>query len=135
MDATPYTLFFSIFYICLFFYLFVLCLLFFFFFNNPPPPKFSPFPLPAPLPIGSRGVQRAWLQPRRYAVAVDSLGREYRGESQQEAAEQHELGGTGHGAALEVQPQRGDRKSTRLNSSHLVISYAVFCLKKKKIRR
>src|SRR5256885_11197967 len=27
---------------------------------------------------------------------------------------------------------RGDRKSTRLNSSHLVISYAVFCLKKKK---
>src|SRR6266446_9853997 len=28
------------------------------------------------------------------------------------------------------QPQ--DRKSTRLNSSHLVISYAVFCLKKKK---
>src|SRR5256885_12523787 len=29
----------------------------------------------------------------------------------------------------------GDRKSTRLNSSHLVISYAVFCLKKKKTRQ
>src|SRR5256885_12807530 len=28
-----------------------------------------------------------------------------------------------------------DRKRTRLNSSHLVISYAVFCLKKKKIAR
>src|SRR2546426_5601220 len=28
--------------------------------------------------------------------------------------------------------RRQDRKSTRLNSSHLVISYAVFCLKKKK---
>src|SRR5205807_8174870 len=28
-----------------------------------------------------------------------------------------------------------DRKSTRLNSSHLVISYAVFCLKKKKKKR
>src|SRR4051795_2792604 len=27
---------------------------------------------------------------------------------------------------------RGDRKSTRLNSSHTLISYAVFCLKKKK---
>src|SRR5437667_4947854 len=27
-----------------------------------------------------------------------------------------------------------DRKSTRLNSSHITISYAVFCLKKKKIR-
>src|SRR5688500_19743886 len=34
-----------------------------------------------------------------------------------------------------VQPGRRvrDRKSTRLNSSHLVISYAVFCLKKKRI--
>src|ERR1039457_6073708 len=30
------------------------------------------------------------------------------------------------------QPVKVDRKSTRLNSSHLVISYAVFCLKKKK---
>src|SRR5256885_10707400 len=29
-------------------------------------------------------------------------------------------------------PPDPDRKSTRLNSSHLVISYAVFCLKKKK---
>src|SRR5437870_8063081 len=28
-----------------------------------------------------------------------------------------------------------DRKSTRLNSSHVAISYAVFCLKKKKISR
>src|SRR5258708_26950602 len=28
---------------------------------------------------------------------------------------------------------RGDRKSTRLNSSHQIISYAVFCLKKKKV--
>src|SRR5438552_9721553 len=28
----------------------------------------------------------------------------------------------------------GDRKSTRLNSSHQIISYAVFCLKKKKKR-
>src|SRR6476660_10131060 len=29
-------------------------------------------------------------------------------------------------------PRRRDRKSTRLNSSHQIISYAVFCLKKKK---
>src|SRR5688500_19792268 len=33
--------------------------------------------------------------------------------------------------ALIVSPNTTDRKSTRLNSSHLVISYAVFCLKKK----
>src|SRR2546426_2221541 len=32
-----------------------------------------------------------------------------------------------------VMSNTSDRKSTRLNSSHLVISYAVFCLKKKKI--
>src|SRR5690242_21149628 len=31
-----------------------------------------------------------------------------------------------------VRLSRGDRKSTRLNSSHMSISYAVFCLKKKK---
>src|SRR5438034_8141307 len=30
---------------------------------------------------------------------------------------------------------KGDRKSTRLNSSHTVISYAVFCLKKKNVAR
>src|SRR5256885_6399536 len=37
-------------------------------------------------------------------------------------------------APLRVERRRhqADRKSTRLNSSHLVISYAVFCLKKKK---
>src|SRR5256885_7323729 len=33
---------------------------------------------------------------------------------------------------LKRKDKRGDRKSTRLNSSHLVISYAVFCLEKKK---
>src|SRR5438067_2943795 len=32
------------------------------------------------------------------------------------------------------QPWQADRKSTRLNSSHVSISYAVFCLKKKKKR-
>src|SRR2546426_4926669 len=32
----------------------------------------------------------------------------------------------------QAQEAKEDRKSTRLNSSHLVISYAVFCLKKKK---
>src|SRR3712207_8672222 len=32
----------------------------------------------------------------------------------------------------ELKNQNGDRKSTRLNSSHANISYAVFCLKKKK---
>src|SRR5256885_2506638 len=50
--------------------------------------------------------------------------------------------GTSGRIVIEVEPElkkqvyavlalSGDRKSTRLNSSHLVISYAVFCLKKK----
>src|SRR4051812_49661965 len=44
----------------------------------------------------------------------------------------------GGGIVLQGGPRRGDdpqardRKSTRLNSSHMSISYAVFCLKKKK---
>src|SRR5438552_11473497 len=33
----------------------------------------------------------------------------------------------------EARHRQGDRKSTRLNSSHQIISYAVFCLKKKKV--
>src|SRR2546426_8426537 len=41
-----------------------------------------------------------------------------------------DLGGAGRMMARSHQ----DRKSTRLNSSHLVISYAVFCLKKKKYK-
>src|SRR5256885_7275974 len=40
------------------------------------------------------------------------------------------LGAYGHGPGRHG---ARDRKSTRLNSSHLVISYAVFCLKKKNI--
>src|SRR5256885_12467412 len=42
-----------------------------------------------------------------------------------------DLGETHRQLLARVHLVRGDRKSTRLNSSHLVISYAVFCLKKK----
>src|SRR5258708_27242431 len=40
--------------------------------------------------------------------------------------------GIGRRLAKLVRESRRDRKSTRLNSSHQIISYAVFCLKKKK---
>src|SRR5207253_10474259 len=47
--------------------------------------------------------------------------------------------GAARGAAGALLPggdaERQDRKSTRLNSSHVAISYAVFCLKKKKKQR
>src|SRR5256885_10413493 len=53
----------------------------------------------------------------------------------QHAAEEPRGAGdeVGHERTLGVRPGNHgeDRKSTRLNSSHLVISYAVFCLKKK----
>src|SRR5256885_6378227 len=48
-----------------------------------------------------------------------------------EAAARPRGGGRARGAGSGGRAVR-DRKSTRLNSSHLVISYAVFCLKKKK---
>src|SRR5436190_17314988 len=43
-----------------------------------------------------------------------------------------EGGGDGRSMPRARRQERRDRKSTRLNSSHTVISYAVFCLKKKK---
>src|SRR2546430_9002877 len=42
----------------------------------------------------------------------------------------HRARGVGHPGAAARAPRRRDRKSTRLNSSHSQISYAVFCLKK-----
>src|SRR3989442_10233430 len=41
-------------------------------------------------------------------------------------------GGALHRGGVDATSVEGDRKSTRLNSSHVRISYAVFCLKKKK---
>src|SRR5690606_40553839 len=42
--------------------------------------------------------------------------------------------GRGYGSAWTCGPTASDRKSTRLNSSHVKISYAVFCLKKKNVQ-
>src|SRR2546426_9405698 len=62
-------------------------------------------------------------EPRRHlALRAVSIGQLVGGDAP--GAQQRPVGvGSNHHA---------DRKSTRLNSSHLVISYAVFCLKKKK---
>src|SRR5690606_39574049 len=45
------------------------------------------------------------------------------------------VGGGRRARSRDRRPDREDRKSTRLNSSHVKISYAVFCLKKKKSNR
>src|SRR5262245_62582318 len=68
------------------------------------------------------------------AVRVEVVsGRErHRHEHLQVEAEEHELRrqNAGDDVGLRIHDD-ADRKSTRLNSSHLGISYAVFCLKKK----
>src|SRR5256885_3172969 len=58
------------------------------------------------------------------AIVVDVLGVDYLATP---------VGGSVLGPLRVERGPRLDRKSTRLNSSHLVISYAVFCLKKKKL--
>src|SRR3712207_9498728 len=52
--------------------------------------------------------------------------------AQNAAGEERAEGDDLRDAVLAVAPLHVDRKSTRLNSSHANISYAVFCLKKKK---
>src|SRR5690606_39863074 len=47
------------------------------------------------------------------------------------SAQDHHPGPSGKACRGSRQPAHRDRKSTRLNSSHVKISYAVFCLKKK----
>src|SRR5256885_5700890 len=74
-----------------------------------PPPPLSRSPIP-PYHPDTPEVRRDWAQ---YHDTISIMDREV--------------------ADLLAQLEAdGDRKSTRLNSSHLVISYAVFCLKKKK---
>src|SRR5437899_4105604 len=51
--------------------------------------------------------------------------------SQRRAGSEIHLRGSGGNLVIGEQSSATDRKSTRLNSSHLGISYAVFCLKKK----
>src|SRR5256885_6898652 len=68
-----------------------------------------------------------------YTTLFRSLPQPLGGDAQ---AVQHAAREAGSGRCVPRQESQrtGDRKSTRLNSSHLVISYAVFCLKEKKNR-
>src|SRR5438034_7935193 len=64
-------------------------------------------------------------------VDIDKLAHRYTAEFRYRY--RHFFGGLEYGLkSWEITSLNGDRKSTRLNSSHTVISYAVFCLKKKK---
>src|SRR5699024_12157722 len=88
-----------------------------FLFAATPPPHIYPLSLHDALPIchlafGSRGSG---------SIFCDTVS-----DSPKENAGAASRGGLAGGGEL-----AGDRKSTRLNSSHVSISYAVFCLKKK----
>src|SRR5215475_16074169 len=78
--------------------------LFIFFFNDTATPEINPLSLHAALPIS----RRHCAGPGRINATQDGV------------------------RVLAAREGGGDRKSTRLNSSHVKISYAVFCLKKKK---
>src|SRR5215467_15931541 len=86
---------------------FIGTILFFFFFNDTATTEIYTLSLHDALPIS------AWFSERSLAKCPY-------------------CGSANHGGMLRESTFCRDRKSTRLNSSHLVISYAVFCLKKKK---
>src|SRR5256885_11034429 len=70
---------------------------------------------------------------QRHGLRVDIIDVEWGEGAPAERIEEILRGDTQHEikGVLIVHNETADRKSTRLNSSHLVISYAVFCLKKK----
>src|SRR5207249_11499262 len=88
-----------------------------FFFMLPPPPRSTLFPYTTL--FRSLGLS----SPAQYAAPIDV--HDLSGDvPRQIGAQKHDRAGAVVGGR--------DRKSTRLNSSHVSISYAVFCLKKKK---
>src|SRR5256885_10172780 len=91
-----------------------LSVFFFFFFNDTAPTEIYTLSLHDALPILELRPGRADRQ--RQPLVDAARARD----------------GDDRGRAGRRIPAAEDRKSTRLNSSHLVISYAVFCLKKKK---
>src|SRR2546426_1664113 len=98
----------------------------FFFFNDTATTEIYTLSLHDALPI-SHGNSASWTGDSTFDWAGGRTGGRADGRT----------GGKGQlitGRDYAAQANIIDRKSTRLNSSHLVISYAVFCLKKKKTR-
>src|SRR5690606_42064967 len=101
-------------------------------FAAPPPTPISTLSLHDALPISAHPAGR------RFPGGPPPIGP--RGAAVAQPATRHHTARSDPAAAAHLEPARrgrpgdpvGDRKSTRLNSSHVKISYAVFCLKKKK---
>src|SRR5260221_10233948 len=92
------------------------------------PPRSTLFPYTTLFRSFDPVVGAELLHRHREVVAHSAFRQMQRGRDLQDACA---ACGRGKDVALAL-GQRIDRKSTRLNSSHTVISYAVFCLKKKK---
>src|SRR5699024_12392592 len=101
--------------------------------TSSPPSSFSFYPHGAHRPLHSFPTRRSsdLTQGRRSYVAQFGAIQGDRAHvlGPQSDQQLHQCGFPASGGAYD---RRGDRKSTRLNSSHVSISYAVFCLKKKK---
>src|SRR5207248_10930755 len=95
-----------------------------FFFNDTPTPALYTLSLHDALPISDAGRGHGGVPPPLLPRAEAVLARRARRDDPD--------AGRGDRARRGAGRARGDRKSTRLNSSHRTISYAVFCLKKKK---
>src|SRR5207248_9821980 len=102
------------------------------FVNAPPPTEFYPLSLHDALPIydvvGDAGQNELVLGRRLDHAALDDEHIGGRGLGELAIAKEDCFHCVRFSREL---PQEQDRKSTRLNSSHRTISYAVFCLKKK----
>src|SRR5690606_40306012 len=79
---------------------------------------------------GGAGDRQRWRERHPQVAEADRRGGGKHQPSERRAARLGEVGGAEHDPAAPGGHQ--DRKSTRLNSSHVKISYAVFCLKKKR---
>src|SRR5205807_10335461 len=98
----------------------------FFFLLTPPPPRSTLFPYTTL--FRSLGAMSVFLYCFREREEILKIFEMFSG--QRMMTSYIRIGGVALDPPANVAGQ--DRKSTRLNSSHLVISYAVFCLKKKK---
>src|SRR5690606_42158292 len=103
-------------------------------FITPPPPRSTLFPYTTLFRSGAQGEADDPLQLRQRLLGVDDLDRGHphgpgRFQVHAQVVEEHRLDRLD--AQLVTDEPVEDRKSTRLNSSHVKISYAVFCLKKK----
>src|SRR3712207_7816858 len=98
----------------------------FFFFNDTPTTEIYPLPLHDALPISRVPWPQRGSGRRRAAAWWRSAAGDVLRGAPPPASERNRTRRGG------VFPSPADRKSTRLNSSHANISYAVFCLKKKK---